>query len=64
MVLADDDERPRRPVAFQPAVLDGKGVEELRDYIAALTAEIARAEQAIASREAQRSAAEAFFRKG
>jgi uncharacterized small protein (DUF1192 family) len=64
--MQEEEDRPRRPAAgqrFQPAVLDGRGIEELRDYIAALRAEIARAEAAIAAREHQRGAADALFRK-
>jgi uncharacterized small protein (DUF1192 family) len=43
---------------------DGWDVGQLRDYIAELQAEIARAEAGIAAREDHRAAAEAFFRKG
>ena len=39
-------------------------VNELRDYIASLEAEIARAEQAIAKKEAHKSGVEALFGKG
>jgi len=60
--MRDDEEGPKRAIRFEPAVLDGWGVQELRDYIAALEAEIARARAAIAARESHRSAAEAFFR--
>lgn len=57
-----DDLEPRKA---KPALKDlsSLGVAELRDYIAALEAEIARARAAIAAKEAQKSAAEAFFRK-
>jgi uncharacterized small protein (DUF1192 family) len=58
-----EEETPRRADRFTPAALDGWGVEELRAYIAALQAEIARAEATIRQRQAQRGAAEAFFRK-
>ncbi len=61
--MMEDEERPRPPARFTPLPLDGLGVEELRAYIAALQAEIARAEAAIAARQAQRSAADAFFRR-
>jgi uncharacterized small protein (DUF1192 family) len=62
--MFDDDER-RRPAAtgFTPAALADWSEESLRAYIAALKAEIGRAEAAIAAREAQRAAADAFFRK-
>jgi uncharacterized small protein (DUF1192 family) len=62
--VIEEEDRPRRPHRFQPAVFDGWGVEDLRDYVAALQAEIARAETAIAARERQRGAADALFRKG
>ena len=58
----DEQEQARRAARFQPAALDAWGVEELRDYIAALHAEVARAEAVIAARERQRGAAEAMFR--
>ena len=63
MALFEEEERPRRPARFQPAVLDRWDVDELRDYIESLRTEIARAEQAIAGKEAQRAAADTFFRK-
>ena len=63
MALFDEDDRPKPQTRLQPAVLDRWDVEELRDYIAALQAEIARAEAAIAAKEAQKRAADAFFRK-
>jgi uncharacterized small protein (DUF1192 family) len=60
--MAEEEERPRRAARFTPMPLDGWDVVDLRDYIEALRAEIARAESAIAARESQRHAAEAFFR--
>lgn len=64
-MIEDEDRRATRPgrVRFEPAVMDGWDVEDLRSYISALQAEIARAEAAIASRERQRSAADALFRR-
>jgi uncharacterized small protein (DUF1192 family) len=60
----EQDATPRRPRrGFTPPPLDGWDVEDLRDYIAALRAEIARAEAAIASRDGHRSAAESVFRR-
>jgi uncharacterized small protein (DUF1192 family) len=64
MALMDDEDRPRSAPRFQPMVFDGWDVAQLREYIAALQAEIGRAEAAIGARDAQRAAAEAFFRKG
>ena len=55
--------RPRAERFVPPPSLDGWGVQELRDYIAALRAEILRAEAGIARQESHRSAADALFRK-
>jgi uncharacterized small protein (DUF1192 family) len=61
--MFEEEQRPRPREGFAPAALAEWSEEALRDYIAALKAEIARAEAAIAARSAQRAAAEAFFRK-
>ncbi|WP_338663263.1 DUF1192 family protein [Pararoseomonas sp. SCSIO 73927] len=60
-----EDEERRSPATgrFAPAALAEWSEETLREYVAALRAEIIRAEAAIAARAAQRSAADAFFRK-
>ena len=58
-----DEEEPRRPARLEKIPLDPLGIAELREYIAELTAEIARAEAAIAAKSDHRSAADAFFRK-
>ena len=63
MALFDEEERPKRVQRFDPPILDRWDVEELRDWIETLKAEIARAEAAIESKNAQRAAADAFFRK-
>jgi uncharacterized small protein (DUF1192 family) len=60
----DQDEAPRRRQVLEKPRFDGWDVGQLRDYIAELQAEIARAEAGIAAREDHRAAAEAFFRKG
>jgi uncharacterized small protein (DUF1192 family) len=63
-MAADDDDAPlRKRVRLERLVLDPLGVEELRDYIAELRAEIARVEADIDRKQGHRSAAEAFFRK-
>ncbi len=66
-MLQDEDgatgDRPRPATRFAPAALDAWGVQELRDYIEALRAEIARAEAAISARETHRTAADALFRR-
>ncbi|WP_027285761.1 DUF1192 family protein [Rubritepida flocculans] len=61
--MFEEEQRPRRPEVFAPAALEGWSEEALRAYIVALQAEIARAEAALAARQAQRAAAEALFRK-
>jgi uncharacterized small protein (DUF1192 family) len=60
----EQDELPRRRQVLEKPRFDGWDVGQLREYIAELQAEIARAEAGIAAREDHRAAAEAFFRKG
>lgn len=62
--MFDEEPRPRPREEFVPAKLDGWSLEALRDYVAALRAEIERAEAAMAARDQQKQAADAFFRKG
>ncbi|CDK98132.1 conserved protein of unknown function [Magnetospirillum gryphiswaldense MSR-1 v2] len=57
-----DDLDPKKKTA-QSRDLGTLGVEELRDYIAQLQAEIIRAEATIAAKEKVKSGAEALFRK-
>jgi uncharacterized small protein (DUF1192 family) len=58
------DDEPTRPLPrLAKPLLDPLGVDELRDYIAELQAEIARVEQAIARKHDHRSAAESVFGK-
>ncbi|CAH0267199.1 DUF1192 domain-containing protein [Roseomonas sp. CECT 9278] len=64
MTGPDQDELPRKRQVLEKPRFDGWDVGQLRDYIAQLQAEIARAEAGIAAREDHRAAAEAFFRKG
>ncbi len=59
----DEDAEPRRTPRLEPLALDLLGVAELRGYITALQAEIARVEAEIARKESHRSAADAFFRR-
>ncbi|MCB4822301.1 DUF1192 domain-containing protein [Roseicella aerolata] len=58
-----EEDAPRRPTGFTPALLDGWSVEDLKHYIATLQREIARAEAVIEKKQAHRGAADAFFRK-
>lgn len=59
--MFEDDEPRKSPVLAQP-VLDPLGIDELGDYIAALRAEISRAEAAVERKRGHRAAAETFFR--
>lgn len=64
MPAMDEDAEPRRRQVVEKPKFDGWDVSQLRDYIAELQAEIARAEIAMGARRDHRAAAEAFFRKG
>lgn len=57
-----DDLEPRKPPA-KPKDLSPLSIEELEEYIAKLQGEIERARGAIRNKQAQRSGAEAFFKK-
>jgi uncharacterized small protein (DUF1192 family) len=61
-MLNPDDLDPPRPV-LKPLDLQPMSVEELKHYIASLEAEIARAEAAIAKKEAHKSGIESLFGK-
>ncbi|KAA0581316.1 DUF1192 domain-containing protein [Azospirillum sp. B21] len=58
-----EDLEPRKAKPT-PKDLTVMGVAELEAYIATLQAEVERARAAIAAKQAQKSAAEAFFKKG
>ncbi|CAA7625125.1 DUF1192 domain-containing protein [Magnetospirillum sp. SS-4] len=57
-----DDLEPRKAVAALRN-LDPLSIEELRDYIGELEAEILRARDAIARKQAVKAGAEAFFKR-
>jgi uncharacterized small protein (DUF1192 family) len=60
----DDDDRPKKKIAHDIGQdLSLLSVAELRDRIGLLKAEIARLEADIGRKEANRSAADMFFRK-
>ena len=62
--MMDEEEGPvRKRTRLERIVLDSMGVEELRDYIAELKAEIQRVEADIERKQGHRSAADAFFRR-
>ncbi len=62
-MLNEDDLPTPKPKRLQPPVLDLLGVDELRDYIGELQAEIARVQADIVKKQAHRNAADAFFRR-
>ena len=63
MALEEEDLPIRKRTRLEKLVLDTLGIEELRDYIGELKAEIARVEADIERKGSHRSAADAFFRK-
>lgn len=58
----DTDDLEPRPAKPRPKDLDDMSIEALHDYIADLEAEIARAREAIAGKEAARTGADSFFK--
>ncbi len=61
-MLDTDELEPQKPKA-KPRDLQNLSVEELEDYIAALEAEIARADEMIAKKKAHREGIESIFGK-
>jgi uncharacterized small protein (DUF1192 family) len=62
MINPDEDSpKPAKTLLVAP-VLDMLGVEELRIYIVALEAEIARVKAVISAKDAHKQAAAAFFK--
>jgi uncharacterized small protein (DUF1192 family) len=59
-----DELEPRKPATAKPRDLDTMSVQELKDYIAGLEAEIARAQAKIQAKESHRSGAAGLFKKG
>mgnify|MGYP002637045923 FL=1 len=62
MAFETDDLEPLKKKS-QPRNLDPMSVEELREYIAALKAEIDRVEDKIKAKQSHASAAASFFKK-
>ena len=61
-MIEDEEVRPAKPGRLEKLPLDTLSVANLRDYIAELRAEIARAEAAIAHKEGARGLADSFFK--
>jgi uncharacterized small protein (DUF1192 family) len=62
--MAEDENTPvRKRIRLEKLVLDTLGIDELRDYIDELKAEIARVEADIGRKQNHRSAADAFFKR-
>ena len=62
--MIDEDEGPvRKRARLEKPLLDTLGIEELREYIGELKAEIERVEAEIERKQGHRSAADAFFRR-
>lgn len=62
MTDPDDLPRARRDIVLGEA-LDAESVDDLKERIERLKAEIDRVEQALAQKQSGRAAAEAFFRQ-
>ena len=62
MAFETDDLDPLKKKS-QPRNLDPMSVEDLREYIAVLKAEIARVEEKIKAKQSHASAAASFFKK-
>jgi uncharacterized small protein (DUF1192 family) len=62
MAIDIDDLEPRQP-AKKPKDLSGLAIEELKDYIARLEAEIGRAKDMIAAKEKHRAGAQGLFKR-
>jgi uncharacterized small protein (DUF1192 family) len=60
--MQEDEDRPKKPSRLEKLLLDPLSVADLQAYIDELTAEIARAEAAIAKKHGARGHAEQFFK--
>lgn len=62
--MFDEDDLPKRPKPlFVPAKLEGRSVEEMKEYIADVKSEIERVSAEIEKRGGHKSAAESLFKK-
>lgn len=62
MAFETDDLEPRQKKSA-PKNLDAMNIEDLKEYVAVLKAEIVRAEAKIKSKQSAASAAASFFKK-
>ena len=63
MAIDLDDLDPRNAKKAKPLNLDDLNIEDLKEYVAVLKAEIERVETKIKSKQSHASAASAFFKK-
>ncbi|MDE1900650.1 MAG: DUF1192 domain-containing protein [Alphaproteobacteria bacterium] len=63
-MMINPDEFEPRPGKAKPRDLQNMSVHELEEYIAALEAEIVRADEAIAKKQAHKAGIEGLFGKG
>jgi uncharacterized small protein (DUF1192 family) len=61
-MFEEEESRPKKQVFIEQRMLDPMSVADLRLYIEALSAEIARAEEAIARKEGARGHADRYFK--
>jgi uncharacterized small protein (DUF1192 family) len=58
-----EDLDPRNAKKAKPLNLDDMNIEDLREYVSVLKAEIARVEEKIKAKQSHASAAASFFKK-
>ena len=63
MAIDLDDLDPRNARKAKPLNLDDLNIEDLREYVAVLKAEIERVEAKMKAKQSHASAASAFFKK-
>jgi uncharacterized small protein (DUF1192 family) len=63
MAFELDDLDPRNAKKAKPLNLDDMNIEDLREYVSVLKAEIARVEDKIKAKQSHASAAASFFKR-